>query len=71
MAAEEPNFMEAVNKMADAMGLTGEDRDQYIEQHATKRGGFKKVVTWVPDTEGGKKGGEGGEKSRGWWTPSE
>lgn len=70
MAAEESDFMEAVSKMADAMGLKGEDRDQYIEQHATKRGGYKKVVTWVKDdSPGGDKGDE--KKQRGWWTPSE
>jgi hypothetical protein len=66
VAAEESDFMEAVSKMADSMGLTGDARDEYLEQHATKRGGYKKVVTWVKDDKAGNEGGEG-EKKKGWY----
>ena len=58
--ADEVSFYEKVKAMAEEMGLEGEEKDNYINQSMEKKGGHKKMTSWIPDdgkSEGGKKSG--------------
>lgn len=58
-------FFENVKRMADELGLEGEERDNFIDRAMEKKGGHKKLTTWVPDD--GKSGGDSGRKDQGWF----
>jgi hypothetical protein len=45
----EVSFYEKVKGMAQEMGLEGDDLDNFINQAMEKKGGHRKVTTWVPD----------------------
>lgn len=47
--ADEMTFYDKVKAMADELGLEGDERDAYINQSMEKKGGHRKVTSWVPD----------------------
>jgi len=58
------SFYDKIKHLAEEMGLEGEEADNFINQSMEKKGGHKKVVTWIPDD--GK--GEGGQpKAKTWF----
>jgi hypothetical protein len=71
------DFIDRVSKMADELGLTDDDRTEYISRHA-KAKGYRMVPTWVKegsqdDSSSGFFGGtrtDGSKRSSGWF-PSE
>ena len=59
MADNDDDFYDAVQAMADRLGLDGEDRAKYVHEHMT-RGGYDAVPQYVkrqpdPEEEGGGK----------------
>lgn len=54
------SFYDNVKAMAKELGLDGEDADNFINQAMEKKGGHKKMTTWVPDDGKGDKGGKQG-----------
>jgi hypothetical protein len=46
---ESGSFYDKVKGMAKEMGLDGEEADNFINQAMEKKGGHKKMTTWVPD----------------------
>lgn len=61
---EGPSFFEKISAMADELGLEGDDKDNFVNQAMERKGGHRKVVTWVPDDG---KGGSDGKKQQGWF----
>ena len=62
MADNDDDFFDAVQSMADRLGLEGEDRAKYVHEHMT-RGGYDAVPQYVkrqPDPE---------EEGSGKWSP--
>lgn len=51
MADKDDDLLDAVNAMADRIGLKGGDRSKYVHDHMT-RGGYKAVPTYVPADDG-------------------
>jgi hypothetical protein len=43
------NFYDKIKSMAEEMGLEGDEKDNFINQAMEKKGGHKKVTTWIPD----------------------
>lgn len=62
MADQDDDLYDAVNGMADRMGLEGEERQRYIHEHMTK-GGYDAIPQYVKRQE------EGEEAERGGWSP--
>lgn len=61
MAADESkksSFYESVKGMAKELGLDGEDADNFINQAMEKKGGHRKMTTWIPDD------GKGGDDKK-------
>ena len=58
------SFYDNVKRMAEELGLEGDERESFINQAMEKKGGHKKVTTWIPDDG---KGGDGNTKSDGGW----
>jgi hypothetical protein len=53
-------FHEAIEGMADELGLDGDERDQYVGFHMEKKG-YTRTTAWnPPEQQGGKQGGQGG-----------
>ena len=59
------SFYDSVRNMAKELGLEGEEAENFINQAMEKKGGHRKVTTWVPDD--GKGDGSGGQKDKGWF----
>lgn len=64
MADNGDDFLTRINALADELKLDGAKREEFLEQHITKKGGYKKVTSWVPDEGGSSRGGSDGG---GWW----
>jgi hypothetical protein len=63
--ADEPSFYDKVKAMAEEMGLTGEEKDNYINASMEKKGGHKKITSWIPDD--GKGDGDGKKSGTSWF----
>jgi hypothetical protein len=71
-------FINRVSEMADELGLTGDERNDYIHRHASAKG-YKMVPTWIKEGGDGDTGGgffgsgggkkQSGKKSGGGWFP--
>lgn len=57
-------FYDQVKAMAKELGLEGDEADNFINQAMERKGGHRKVTTWVPDDG---KGSEGGDKKNSWF----
>ncbi len=58
--SKKSTFYEQVKAMAAEMGLEGEEADNFINQSMEKKGGHRKMTTWILDDgkgEGDKKKG--------------
>jgi len=64
VATETPSFYDKIVHMAEEMGLKDDERDNFINQAMEKKGGHRKVTTWVPDDG---KGGDDGKKPPSWF----
>lgn len=49
MADRDDNFLDRVAELADEIGLTGRDKEEYIGRHA-KAKGYRGVTNWVKDS---------------------
>lgn len=58
------SFYEQVRNMARELGLEGDEMDNFINQAMERKGGHRKVTTWIPDDG---KGDDGGKKSSSWF----
>jgi len=47
--SKKSTFYEQVKGMAAEMGLDGEEADNFINQAMEKKGGHRKMTTWIPD----------------------
>lgn len=57
--ADEVSFYDKVKAMAKELGLEGDEADTYINMSMEKKGGHRKVTSWIADD--GK--GDGDKKS--------
>lgn len=62
---EDDDFLTKISALADEYKLEGEKREEFLEMHLSKKGGYKKVTSWVKDEGGSSR--TGGSASGGWW----